>query len=106
MSNTFVSENALAKLDFNADVVVVWVKTGVEVVKNLTAAVKKVNEHTQSEKVAAWVEKVESVLALIEKFMNNDNVMNLITLLLKLFTKSTPVKTEDLAAAVLASLAN
>lgn len=101
MSNISISETAVAKLNFNAEQVVAVAKTVIDVSKQLLAAVTSVNSHLQNEKLALYVEKIAGVIALIEKFMNNQNVMNVITLLLKLVGSNTPHNQAELTNAVL-----
>jgi len=104
MSNSVVSDAAITKLNFNADQVVAVVKTTIDVAKQLLAAATSVNTHFQNVKVADIITKVNSVIALIEKFLGNQNVMNVITLLLKLLGSNTPPTQAELTGAVLGAL--
>ena len=103
MSNTVLSDAAITKINFNADQVIAIAKTVIEVSKQLLAAATSVNVHLQNANLTLYIDKINGVIALIEKFMGNQNVMNVITLLLKL-AGPTPPSQAELSGAVLSAV--
>jgi uncharacterized protein YkvS len=94
-----MSETAIVNGDFvskfNPDQILEWVNLGVDILKNVSEVLKKINEKAQSEKLAKVIEKLDALLAMVSKVLDNKSIIDVVLLILKMFTSKKDVSFKD-----------